>query len=91
MPRSYKKDHRAYEMDLPIIRNGIYIAQRYADEILSSHVVPHAADIGDSVLLIRALLTSEVREARYQFWTSFIQEIFLNSPNRETDQCKYNN
>lgn len=38
--------------DLHIIRNGNLTAQRYADEILRPHVVPYAAAIGDSFLLM---------------------------------------
>ena len=35
-------------IDLHIFQNDILMVQRYADEILSSHVIPYAAAIGDS-------------------------------------------
>ncbi|GFV32136.1 hypothetical protein TNCV_1674251 [Trichonephila clavipes] len=40
-------------IDLNIIRNGNLTAQRYANEILRSHVIPYAATIGDSFLLMQ--------------------------------------
>ncbi|GFT75047.1 hypothetical protein TNCV_2244331 [Trichonephila clavipes] len=58
-----EKDHRKDEMvwagigikgriDLNIILTGNLMARRYADEILRLHVIPHAATIGDSLLLM---------------------------------------
>ncbi|GFV24789.1 hypothetical protein TNCV_882571 [Trichonephila clavipes] len=39
--------------DLHIIRNGNLTAQSFANKILRLHVVPYAAAIGDSFLLIQ--------------------------------------
>ena len=40
-------------MDMYIIRNSTLMAQRYADEILSPHVVPYDASIGNFFLLLQ--------------------------------------
>lgn len=48
-----QKSAGRYTTDLHIIRNGIYTAQRYADGILRSHVIPYAAANGNSFLLIQ--------------------------------------
>ncbi|GFS83319.1 hypothetical protein TNCV_600581 [Trichonephila clavipes] len=40
-------------IDLHIILNGTWTAQRYSNEILRPHLVPYAAVIGDSFLLMQ--------------------------------------
>ena len=45
-------------IDLHIFQNDILMVQRYADEILSSHVIPYAAAIGDSFVFLHDIARS---------------------------------
>ncbi|GFW20801.1 DDE_3 domain-containing protein [Trichonephila clavipes] len=48
--------------DLHIIWNGILTAQRYANEILRSHIVLHIVAIGDSILLMQCNVRTHLME-----------------------------